>query len=405
MITKIAWRNLWRNKRRTITSISSIFFAVILAILMRSLQEGSYGQMIDTAARFYMGYAQVHQKGFWEDKSINNLMTDSQETRNKILSDKNIKGAFGRLETYAMAATDTLTKGVMIVGTEPEGEDQLSHLSQKVTKGQYLTSDSKDIIIGEGLANYLGITVNDTLALLGQGYHGASAAELYRIQGVLKHPNPQMNNQVIYMALPTVQYFVTAPNMINAYILDVHDNRKVDQTVSELKGKLDLDNYEVMSWSELSPEMVTLINTDREGGKIMIYILYVVIAFGIFSTILMMTIEREREFGILTAVGMVRRKIYSMLLQEALFIGLIGVVTSILVGFPVLLYMENHPILIEGAKGEAMAKMGMEPILRFTASIDIIWPQALLMALIMIVCTIYPIIHVARIKTVEAIHS
>ncbi|KXX70107.1 hypothetical protein AVL50_14650 [Flammeovirga sp. SJP92] len=372
---------------------------------MRSLQEGSYGQMIDTAARFYLGYAQVHQNGFWEDKSINNLMTDSEEKRKKILSDQNIKGAFGRLETYAMAATDTLTKGVMIVGTEPEGEDQLSKLSLKMTKGKYLSSESKNIIIGEGLANYLGINVNDTLALLGQGYHGASAAELYKIQGILKHPNPQMNNQVVYMSLPTVQYFVSATNMLNSYILNVHDNRLVDKTVEELKTKLDLDTYEVMSWAELSPEMVNLINTDREGGKLMTYILYVVIAFGIFSTILMMTIEREREFGILIAVGMVRRKIYSMLLQESLFIGMIGIASSIIAGFPILLYMENHPIHLEGAQGEAMAKMGMEPILRFTASLDIIWPQAVLMAVIMVICTIYPIIHVARLKTVEAIHS
>ncbi|NLR90050.1 ABC transporter permease [Flammeovirga agarivorans] len=405
MITKIAWRNLWRSKRRTITSISSIFFAVILAILMRSLQEGSYGQMIDTAARFYMGYAQVHQEGYWNDKSINKLMEDSKDTRDKILSDKNVKGAFGRLETYGMAATDTLTKGVMIVGTEPEGEDQLSSLSQKMVKGTYLSNDSKDIIIGEGLAKYLGISVNDTLALLGQGYHGASAAELYKIQGIIKHPNPQMNNQVVYMSLPTVQYFVSAPNMLNAYILNIKDTRQIDQTVTELRDRLDKAKFEVMSWDELSPEMVNMINTDREGGKIMIYILYIVIAFGIFSTILMMTIEREREFGILTAVGMVKSKIYSMLLQESLFIGLIGIVSSIVAGFPILLYMENHPIHIDGAKGDAMAKMGMEPILRFTASLDIIWPQALLMAFIMIVCTIYPMIHVSRIKTVEAIHS
>lgn len=405
MITKIAWRNLWRNRRRTITSISSIFFAVILAILMRSLQEGSYGQMIDTAARFYMGYAQVHQEGYWNDKSINNLIVDSKDTRNKILSDDNVSGTFGRLETYAMAATDTLTKGVMIVGTEPEGEDQLSSLSSKIVKGEFLKKDSRDIIIGEGLAKYLGITVNDTLALLGQGYHGASAAELYKIQGILKHPNPQMNNQIIYMSLPTVQYFVSAPNMLNAYILNVKDTRKIDRTVAELRSKLDQEKFEVMSWAELAPEMVNLINTDREGGKLMIYILYVVIAFGIFSTILMMTIEREREFGILTAVGMVKRKIYSMLLQESLFIGLIGIITSIIAGFPILLYMENHPIHIDNAKGEVMAKMGMEPILRFTASFDIIWPQAILMACIMILCTIYPMIHVAKIKTVEAIHS
>ncbi|AZQ61073.1 ABC transporter permease [Flammeovirga pectinis] len=405
MITKIAWRNLWRSKRRTITSISSIFFAVILAILMRSLQEGSYGQMIDTAARFYMGYGQVHKKGFWEDKSINNLMTDSKKTRDQILSEKNVKDVFGRLETYGMAATDSLTKGVMIVGTEPEGENQLSNLSSKIVKGKYINNNSKGILIGEGLSKYLGLTVNDTLAILGQGYHGATAAELYKIDGVIKHPNPQMNNQVVYMSLPTVQYFVSAPNMLNAYILNVNDNQKIEKTVAGIREKLSGEDFEVMSWAELSPEMVNLINTDREGGKLMIYILYIVIAFGIFSTILMMTIEREREFGILIAVGMVKRKIYNMLLQESLFIGLIGIFSSFLAGFPILLYMENHPIAITGANGDAMAKMGMEPLLRFTASLDIIWPQALLMACIMVLCTVYPIYYISKLKTVEAIHS
>ncbi|OHX68020.1 ABC transporter permease [Flammeovirga pacifica] len=403
LITKIAWRNLWRNRRRTITSISSIFFAVILAILMRSLQEGSYQQMIDTAARFYMGYAQIHMKGYWEDKTINNLIEDKEEIRTKVMDHKHVSNLFGRLETYAMAATDSMTKGVMVVGTEPDGENQLCDLSSKVTKGEYLKKGSKSIIIGQGLANYLMLNVNDTIALLGQGYHGATAAELFHISGILKHPNPQMNNQIVYMDLSAAQHFVSAPNLINSYILNIDD--EIDQTVLDLQSILPQENYEVMSWSELSPEMVNLIETDRAGGKLMIMILYIVIAFGIFSTILMMTIERVREFGILTAVGMERIKIYKMLVQEALMIGSIGVFVSYLIGYPILLYMESHPIYLTGAKAKAMEEMGMEAVLQFTSNIDIIYPQAINMFVIMIVCTLYPIYHVSRLKTVEAIHS
>ncbi|ANQ51368.2 ABC transporter permease [Flammeovirga sp. MY04] len=403
LITKIAWRNLWRNKRRTITSISSIFFAVILAILMRSLQEGSYQQMIDTAARFYMGYGQIHMKGYWEDKSINNLIEDKADIRKTVLENPNVTEVFGRLETYAMAATDSMTKGVMVVGTEPKGENQLCNLSSKVIEGKYLSDDSKAILIGEGLAKYLQLHVNDTIALLGQGYHGASAAELFHIGGIIKHPNPQMNNQVIYMTLPTVQHFVSADNMINTYILNI--NNDIDQTVVDIRNTISKEDYEVMSWSELSPEMVNLIETDRAGGKLMIGILYVVIAFGIFSTILMMTIERVREFGILTAVGMERFKIYKMLVTEALMIGGIGIAVSYLIGYPILLYMESHPIYLSGAQAKAMEDMGMEAVLQFTANIDIILPQAINMFVIMILCTLYPIYHVSKLKTVEAIHS
>ncbi|GJM63768.1 ABC transporter permease [Persicobacter diffluens] len=405
MIRKIAWRNLWRNRRRTLVSISSIFFAVILAILMRSMQEGSYNQMIDTAARFYMGYGQVHQQGYWADKTINQLMEDIPTNRAKINAVENISSVFGRLETFGMAATDSLTKGVMVIGTEPEGENQLSKLAQKLVKGQYLTSNGPDIMVSEGLADFLHLKPGDTLAILGQGYHGATAAGLFAITGIIRHPNPQLNNQTIYMNLPTVQEFVSAPQMLTSYILNMADIRKIDHTLKEARKVLNPEDYEVMSWEELSPEMVNMIEADRAGGVIMVYILYIVIAFGIFSTILMMTIEREREFGILTAVGMEKGKIYHMMILEALFIGMLGMGASVLVGYPILWYMEKHPIPLTGDMAVAMEKMGMEALINFSASMDIIWPQGLAIFLIMLVCTLYPIYHIAKLKTVEAIHA
>ena len=194
----MAWRNIWRNKRRSYITITSITFAVLLACVMRSMQLGSYERMIENAARFYTGYIQVHQNGYWDEKIIDNSFTYDEELIKTVESTKGVEVAVPRVESFALAAFGPKTKGSLVIGIDPDKENALTRVKDKIVDGEYLTSNDKSVMIAQGLADYLNMGVGDTLVLIGQGYHGANAAGLYVIKGIMKFPVPAQNNQTVY---------------------------------------------------------------------------------------------------------------------------------------------------------------------------------------------------------------
>lgn len=181
-VWKLARRSLWRNKRWTIITLASVFLAVVLAIGLRSVQKGAYQNMINNAVRFSTGYMQVHAKGYWEDQSINNAFAPNENLQKIISGNANVSLAVPRLESFALASSGPHTKGVEVMGINPGLENKMNGLAGKITEGSYLTMQDSGILIGDGLAKYLKLNKGDTIVLLGQGYHGVTAAGQYRIR-------------------------------------------------------------------------------------------------------------------------------------------------------------------------------------------------------------------------------
>ena len=168
-IWKIAWRNLWRNKRRTFITLASVLMAVILAIGIRSVQKGVYANMIGNAVRFSTGYLQVHSKGYWEDQSINNAFHPDANLENLLSNNPNVSLTVPRLESFALASSGLHTKGVQVMGIDPAKENKMNGLADKITQGSYLQMNDHGILIGDGLAKYLKLQLNDTLVLFRPG--------------------------------------------------------------------------------------------------------------------------------------------------------------------------------------------------------------------------------------------
>jgi len=226
MILKLAWRNLWRNKRRTFITIAAIFLAVILSTMMMSLKEGVYEGMIKGAVGDYMGYVKVNGAGFWEEKNLDNSLVYSAELEEQIMQEKDVKGVFPRLETFALAASDSLTRGSLVVGVDPELEKVLNHLDERIDEGEYFTNDDKAILIGKGLADYLKVGVSDTLVLLGMGFHSASAAGKYPIKGIVKFGSPELSKQLVFLPAKEAQWLYNMENRFTSLILHFKDPSK-----------------------------------------------------------------------------------------------------------------------------------------------------------------------------------
>ena len=404
MNLKLAWRNLWRNKRRSMITIASIAFAVFFACLMMSMQLGSYSKMIENAVSFQTGYLQVQDSAYWQEKTLDNTFVSGDSLLSEIEKPEGISIVVPRLQSFALASYRSQTKGVMVIGMDPEREDRMTRAKSKLVRGTYLDRDDKGVLVSEGLASYLGVDAGDTLVMISQGYHGINAAGKYAIQGIVKFPSPEMNNQLVYMPLAEAQWFYGAENRLTALALMVNKPEQVAQVSQQLRASLPAQ-FEVMNWREMMPELVQSIELDYVSGMIMLYILYVVIGFGIFGTFLMMTNERRYEFGILISIGMQRLRLQWVMLSEIVLMGLIGVVVGILMSSPLIFYFHANPILMTGEYAELYAQFGMEPVLPFSIDPSIFFRQAIVVFIMAMIIGIYPVIAIQKLDPATAMRE
>ena len=405
MYLTLAWRNIWRNKRRSIITIVSITFAVLLASVMRSMQLGSYERMVDNAAQFYTGYIQVHQNGYWDDKMLDNSFENSSELLATISSTDGVDVAVPRIESFALAAYGTKTKGSLVMGIEPDKENLLTRVKEKVVAGEYIKANDKSIMVAEGLAEYLGLEVGDSLVLIGQGYHGANAAAVYPIKGIMKFPVPIQNNQTVYLPLKEAQWFYAVDNRLTSIALVVDKAKHVDRIVADISANVDTEALEVMGWRDLMPDLVQGIEIDNISGQVMLWILYAVIGFGMFGTFMMMTAERMYEFGVMMSVGMKRKVMQLIIIIEMGLMSLIGVLAGVGISLPILIYYYYNPVFMTGEAAEAIEKFGVEAAYFFSLDPTLFYNQAWAIFFMATVLGFYPIYVIQRLKPVAAMRE
>lgn len=405
MLFKLAWRNIWRNKRRTLITAASVLFALLFALVMRSMQIGTYGKMISNLVQAYTGYIQVQETGYWDKKDINHTFRLSDTLLQEISSVKNVSATVPRLEYFALASFGLQTKGSILVGTNPEKEERFTNLTKWLLKGKYLTPGDSGVLIASKLANYLKINVGDTLVLLGQGYHGISAAGKFPVRGILHFPSPDLDGQMIYMTLRMSQWFFSAENQVTSLSINLHDPERLSETKQSIDKLIKSHNLVTMRWEEMLVETVQHIKADNASGLIMLAILYLVVAFGVFGTVVMMTSERTREFGIMISIGMKKTKLAMVALFEMLMIGTLGILSGIVISLPIIGYYHLNPIYYGGEMGAAIETYGIEPMLYFAIQPGFYWNQSLIVGIIVLAAACYPVIRILRLNETKAIHS
>lgn len=401
MLVKIAWRNIWRNKRRSIITISAIVIAVFLAIIMRSMQLGMYDNMIQNIVGSYSGHIQIHSNGYWEEQTIDNAFTYNDSLIEKIEANKDVDHTTKRIQSGCLSSFKDLSKFVFVNGIEPEKEQLMTDWNKRLVEGKLLTLNSSSVNIGKGIAKYYDLKVGDTLIFVGQGYHGMQAVGAFPVCGIIDMKNPNLNNVSVFMSLPTAQDFLSANDLMTHLIINKKEYSDEKDIVSSLSKNLK-EEYEMMTWQEMMPEIEQVIKADSAGGLVMIFILYMIITFGIFGTVLMMTQERKYEFGVVVSIGMKKIKLMISMVYETIFLTSIGVLTGVFLSRPLVLYFYNNPLEFPSEQAEVMENQGFENIIPFMSSYDIPITHGFIIFFISLFICIYPIITIYNLNPVKA---
>jgi ABC-type lipoprotein release transport system permease subunit len=401
---RLAWKNIWRNKARTLITVAAVFIAVLLSALMSSMQEGQYISMIDNTVKFYSGYLQIHHPDYWEDKSINHTYVPDEDLYSKIQSIEEITAVVPRLEYFTLLSYKDDSRGSLIIGIDPEKENELTNLKHWLKEGEFLTDNDDGILVAVNLAKHLKVNVGDTLVLLSEGYHGYSAAGLFPIRGILEFSSPMMNSMGVYGEISHVQEFFSAPERLTSMALMVNSYDKVKATTKKLAEALG-NNYSVMSWEEMQPELIQMIESDRQTAVIFKGLLFVIVGFGIFGTIIMMMAERKRELGVMVAIGMQKTRLMIILLYETILISFVGVVTGFIASLGIIYALKQNPIPMTGEAAKAYEVFGIEPLIKFDFAVWIFANQALTILVLALIIGIFPMIKIANLKVVDALRA
>ena len=404
MIFKIAWRNIYRNKKRTLITVTSIFAALFLIILMRALQFGFYENIIKTVVESYAGYVEVHADGYWDNQSLDNSMEVDQKLINDISSVEGVENIVQRLQTFSLISMGEKTKGGVINGVDISDEQKITDWNKKMVSGSFDLGEN-EIIVGKGIAEYFDIRENDTLILYGQGYRGMMAAGKYPVKGVIDLKNPDLNKLGIFMAIESARNYVSSEEISTHIIIDkeqYYDEEKIVKDLSQILSK----DYEIMTWKKTLPEIEQTITADSAGGLIMAFILYIIVVFGMFGTVLMMTEERKYEFGVLISIGMSRIRLFRIILIETIILSMIGVLLAIILTYPISYYFNINPIDMAVLMGEGadqmMEDLGFSPLAPMSISWDIPLSHALVIFIFSLLISIYPAIKILNLNPVKS---
>ena len=360
--------------------------------------------MVDNMVKFYSGYIQVQAPDYKDNRSINNTFESTRELIESIDGIETVTCYTSRLESFALASSGDVSQGAIVIGIDPEKEQDISGLKKWISEGEYLTSNDDGVLIGEILAKNLDLQLNDSLILLGQGYHGVTAAGLFRVKGIVSIPSPEFSRQIIYMDLHQAQEYYSAYNKETSLVVMVKDVTEAEPTLLSIKENL-TDDFRAYSWMELQPELVQFIDGKQSSGKLFINILFMIIAFGILGTVIMLMAERRRELGVMLSLGMSRIRLIIIMLFETFFIGVLGVMMGMLISYPIISYFVDKPIQIGGNMAETFSDMGFEPIIVFSRAAFIFYEPAKTVFILTLFISIYPIVKISRFKVVNALRA
>lgn len=405
MIVKLAFRNIWRNRRRTLITSASILFAVFFAVVMRCIQEGTWDYMIDSVVRYHIGYGQIHEKGYWDEQSINKAFILEDTLMAKAASVPGIRAFVPRMESFALASAGETTRGVLVTGIDVTLEDQFSGVSERIDEGAFLEPGDNGVMLANGLAAKLDLHPGDSIILLSQGFRGANAVGIYPVRGVIHFGIPDVSNRMVYMSIEEAQQFFAAYDRASALVIDTDRPSRLPRILDDLRSSLDTSAYEVMSYRQMMPQLLEAKEFDVAGSYVIMAVLYLIIGFGIFGTMLMMLKEREYEFGVLKAIGMRSWQLYRMVWLESVLLGLVGCLAGGLVSLPIVSWLAANPIPLTGDMGEAYVQFGIEPVIVTVVDLPIFFNQMLVILLIVTILSFYPLLKITRLKPVEAMRG
>jgi len=406
----VAWRNLWRNKRRTLITLGAIAFGCFLAVMFTAMQDRSFADMIDLSARLGGGHVVVQHPDYLDAPALSRTVSHTDRVRAQATSDPLVHRAVDRIQGQAMLSTASNNVGVFFVAYDPAAEDDttLSFLDGRI-EGELLTPDSADhaIVLGEHLARNLDAKLGSKVVYTLMDRHGELVAGLGRVSGILQTGAPSMDRALVMLPIDQVREVLSyEPHEATQVAVFINDSRRSDRVAGTLSAALPADGPAALPWHVVQPELFGFIAMKVGGARFMELVIMILVAASIFNTLFVSVMERMREFGIMRAIGYTPGQIFGLVMWESMWLALVGLITAAAITSLPYYYLATHGIDISGQLGEEgieVAGVGMSTVL----NVGIFPENVALIAAFAVAATLlsglYPAYKAGRVTPVDTI--
>ncbi len=401
-ITKLSWRNLWRNPTRTNVTILAVSLCIAVLIIFQSMIVGLIEKAKFTTTNLVIGEVQVHAEGYLDDRSIYKSLQNTEEIH--LIAKENNIGLVERSYGFGLISSGTKSAGTQFWGINPESELQHFDFANHIDKGNFLTNTSlKKIVLGRKLASSIAADIGTELVVFVQGADGSLGNELFYVAGILKNMADNVDRGAAMILREDFDILFSANNLIHEIALN-SKGRFESEEIQKLLSARTAD-VDVETWQQLMPTIALLTEKMSVFMRTFFSLIFGIAAsLGVMNTMIMSTYDRMREFGIIRAIGTTPWRILKQVSLEAILLTTIASVIGVVVGLSVALYFQKYGFDVSGGGNMSFGGVVMDPVWKASVSVGIVLLPVVLLMLVSIVASIYPASIAARIKPVEAIH-
>ncbi|MBI5631343.1 MAG: ABC transporter permease [Elusimicrobia bacterium] len=399
---RLAWRNVWRNFRRSLLTTLSMAFGLAAIMFGQSMIKSVQRQLIEKATGSITGHIQVQHRRSKEYKFPDKYIEDPDSIEEILRQEPRIK-AFGRRITITGLVSSTAASvGVLVCAVEPDKESRITAMAGYVTQGRFLGPEEKGVAMGDKLAQRLDVRLGEKVVVMAQAEDGSMGAEAFRVTGLYHTGSTSFDGQIIYVPLKAAQELLACGGKVNQFVGRLADIQEAELVQQDLSSRLSGRQVQVLTWKNVDHEILSIQKFQDGILDIVLIIIFLIVALGILNTLLMSLFERVREFGVLMAIGARPSWVMRLIFAESLILAGLGTLLGLVVGSTFIAYYNHEGLHLP--IGEAMSYFLPFPSVIY---LNYSWPHHLYAAacvlLTSFLAAIPPALRAARMKPAEAL--
>jgi ABC-type lipoprotein release transport system permease subunit len=338
----LAWRNVWRNFRRSLITIASMACGLAAIMFGQSMIMSVQYQLVEKATGSITGHIQIQNRNIKEYKFPDRYIDDPDAVEKALKSQRGIKQYGRRIHMTGLISSPKTSMGALISAVEPEREKDITSMASYVTKGVFLGSDPKAVVMGDRMATKLDVRLGEKVVVMAQAEDGSMGAEAFRLAGVFHTGSETFDGQIVYLPVKAMQELLVVGKRVNHFVVKLDDIGMTDTVAQELREKLSGQPIQVLRWKDVDHEIVGVQRFQNALLDIVLMVVFAIVALGVLNTLLMSLFERVREFGVLMAIGARPTWVMKLILIESLLLGCVGTALGLAIGSSMIGYFGHN---------------------------------------------------------------
>jgi len=399
MLLKLAWRNIWRQRRRSLIVMTSIIIGNASILLYDSIAIGFTSQKLDNEIGTHVSHIQINSEGYNDNKVIGNKIDNPELVEKQLLNIPFVANYSPRIITFGMVTSAENSSGARLVGINPDKESRITSIKSLIVKGEYVGNIS-DILIGTDMAEKLNADIGDKIVMIAAAVDGSVQSELFRVCGIFRSSSSEFNKNYVYVHIEAADIMLKMDKAVTQFALVIDNTENTlyyKKTITNVLGQ----EYEIFTYADLLPLLIVYVDLAKQIMIILYIIIGIAILFGIINTMLMSVFERIQEIGVLMSVGMRNNKIFLMIVQEAFLLGTLGTLIGMIIGLAFYYYFASTGIDLSSFS-ESLESFGIGTLIYPILDQTIILRSLIIMPLTTVIGAIYPAIKAIKLQPTEA---